>query len=174
MQNPCSQDLLLVLVLLVAWTLVGRSWWNSHQMLSRRHRYLASWITPFPDASRSCMVVCFLPTRPTHGNTFILQTNTNVLVRIAASSDEHAMGLAIYMWPSVLQMSNCVTIILMTSDGKMIQPPYLKWWIKGKSWRRVGKKYGKHNMFTSWEEIYIFYCQRKGVESPTWFITMAL
>ena len=139
MQNPCSQDLLLVLVLLVAWTLVGRSWWNSHQMLSRRHRYLASWITPFPDASRSCMVVCFLPTRPTHGNTFILQTNTNVLVRIAASSDGHAMGLTIYVWPSVLQMSNCVTIILMTSDGKMIQPPYLKWWIKGKSWRRVGK-----------------------------------
>jgi hypothetical protein len=85
------------------------------------------------------LYVFYLQGQPIMATLCILQANTNVLVRIAASSDEHAMGLAIYMWPSVLQMSNCVTIILMTSDGKMIQPPYLKWWIKGKSWRRVGK-----------------------------------
>ena len=83
------------------------------------------------------MVVCFVPTRLTHANTCILQTNTNVLVRIA-SSDEHAMGLAIYVRPSVRQMSNCV-IVTLTLYGKMIQPPYLRWWIKAKSWRGLGK-----------------------------------
>ena len=55
---------------------------------------------PFPDASQSCMVVYMLSTYSflaTHGKSCILQINTTkVPVRIT-SSDEHAVGLAIYV-----------------------------------------------------------------------------